>query len=401
MISLGASRRQLLALLVWLFAAMLSIATFLFVATGEAPGFEVWGFRGAEATFGMMFVTVSLFVLRQRPAHRLAWLFLLTGLLSIVQALATEYAIRALLAAPGSLPGGVIVGWIVYWIWFPAATTLAFILFLFPDGNLPSPRWRCVVWTGLFLVLIGTLQLAFAPGPLRGTFPTITNPFGLEWLRLFSGGALRVAMVSGLFVYTTATLSLFVRFRRSRGIERQQLKWFVLAVALIFITALGSVTGVELLELLFIFAVMLFPLTMGLAIVRYRLWDIDRIISRTLLYVSLSAALALVYYGSVVLLQGVLRPFVGTGSSLALVLSTLAIAALFHPLRRRLQGWIDRRFYRRRYDAAQSLARFAATARDEVDLQELSDDLVSVVGETVQPTKVGLWLAPQKKKEGE
>jgi hypothetical protein len=201
--------------------------------------------------------------------------------------------------------------------------------------------------------------------------------------------------------------SLVVRFRRSRGEERQQIKWVVYAVVLlIFFTLIDQILLED--RIPFIADIILFLVffeglwvTIAVAILRYRLYDIDVVINRTLVYATLTAALVLIYLGGVVLLQYVFRALTGQGSQLAIVASTLAIAALFGPLRRRVQGFIDRRFYRRKYDAAKTLARFSSKLRDETDLDALNDELVAIVRETVQPAHVSLWLRSVPVPDGE
>jgi hypothetical protein len=250
-----------------------------------------------------------------------------------------------------------------------------------------------------------------APGPLENQ-GGVRNPFGLESLPWLADAALVMLPLLPLCIVASA-VSLVLRYRRSEGEVRQQIKWiaFVSSFAgLIYLVALASpfILFPELLsneaglaptplwfDILVSVALLGFagvPVAIGFAVLKYRLYEIDLIINRTLVYGSLTATLVAAYFGCVVLFQGALRALTGEGSQLAVVASTLAIAALFNPLRRRIQGFIDRRFYRKKYDAAKTLETFSARLRDETDLDALSGDLVGVVRETMQPAHVSLWL---------
>jgi hypothetical protein len=269
---------------------------------------------------------------------------------------------------------------------------------LFPDGKLASGRWRPFAWFAAAAVVAGTLAAAFSPGPIRGIEP-IDNPLGIE-------GAPNLVVVLEALIFGLglgAAASMFARLRRASGVERQQLKWFAYAVAVlvggtILTNVVSNAMGVGWLRevgyLPTIVGLVGWPVAVGIAISRYRLYDIDILINRTLVYGSLTAALALVYFADIVLFQALLRALTGQESQLAVVVSTLAIAALFNPLRRRIQGFIDRSFYRRKYDTRKTLEAFSAKLRDETDLDALSNDLVGVVRETMQPAHVSLWLRP-------
>jgi hypothetical protein len=273
---------------------------------------------------------------------------------------------------------------------------LTFVLLLFPDGRLPSPRWRLVAWlSAIDLALI--VPTAIVAWPLRGPAllgdgESFGGTGGLFYI--VSTAVIALMLVCGL----ASVVSLIVRFRRSQGIERQQLKWFtyagIVTFALLVISEfVFSRIGEHWRRLLLPFVPSL-PVAAAIAILRYRLYDIDVIIRRTLIYGALTSTLALVYFGSVVLLQSVFTAVGGQRSPVVIVASTLAIAALFNPLRHRVQDFIDRRFYRHKYDAAKTLATFSATMRDETDLDRLTETLVVVVEETMQPAHVSLWLKP-------
>jgi hypothetical protein len=250
------------------------------------------------------------------------------------------------------------------------------------------------------------LGLSLTPGTLdERNYPGARNPVGVEGAGRLLEGMETTGTGLALVALLLALVSMIVRFRRSIGVERQQLKWIVYAGAVAaggF--ALTLFLSGPLANAVFVIAFLAFigvPAAAGVAIMRYRLYEIDLVINRTLVYGSLTALLALVYVGSVVLLQSIFRALTGQESQLAVVASTLVIAALFNPLRRRIQAFIDRRFYRRKYDAARTLAAFGARLRDEVDLETLADDMVGVVQDTMQPEHVSLWLRPSGRIGGE
>ena len=320
-------------------------------------------------------------VASRRPENPYGWLWLGFGLsLALVQ-LSEPYAAYSLAVQPGSLPAPGAASGLLEGVGFVVAITLLpFLLLLFPTGRLPSQRWKLVAW----IVLV-----AGATGVTLGPF-------------LSEDSVLIVAVVMVLiFSSVFSALSLVVRYRGASGVVRQQLKWFALAAVLLVaapvadLLGLGRVIGNELLSTL-LDTVTLIGLyaAVGIAILRYRLYDIDLVINRTLVYGTLTASLALVYFGGVTATQAIFRAVTGQEQQpqLVVVVSTLVIAALFSPLRRRIQGFIDRRFYRRKYDARKTLEAFSAKLRDETDLDALSDDLVGVVRETMQPAHASLWL---------
>jgi len=323
----------------------------------------------------------------RRPRNSYGWVWLAFGLSLVVQQAAHTYAAYARWVEPGSLVAPLTIAH-VFGLGNQAALGLApFLLLLFPTGRLPSRRWRPLAWiSALSGVAIAVLVFIFG------------NPDKV-------GGVVSIAAVATVSVilgtFILSAISLVIRFRAARGTERQQLKWFALAaVFAVFVFMMGSMLGLErsLSETLWtlinaVSNVFLYS-AVGIAILRYRLYDIDIIINRTLVYGSLTVMLALVYFGGVVTTQTLFRAITGQDRlpQLAVVISTLAIAALFNPLRRRIQYVIDRRFYRRKYDAAKTLESFSTKLRDETDLDELSGDLVRVVRDTVQPEHVSLWL---------
>jgi hypothetical protein len=343
------------------------------------------------------FLTVGAIVASRRPENPISWLFCIIGLLFAVGHFCGEYAIYTLLAAPGSLPVGEAAAWIRYWIWVPYLGLGVFLFLLVPNGKLPGSRWRWFARLSVLLILTGTGLVAIDPEPIRSLGP-IQNPLGIESMPSLSW-TVEAVMFALIFV---ATASLFMRLHYSRGIERQQIKWITYAAVTgisgaILMYTISEATDVLWLEgvgfVLLTIGLVGIPISMGIAILRYRLFEIDLIINRTLVYGLLSVMLGLVYSSSVTGLQYLFSLLTGQGDTLAIVASTLAIAALFNPLRGRIQGFIDRRFYRRKYDAAKTLEAFGARLREETDLEKISDDLVGVVRETMQPSHVTLWLS--------
>jgi hypothetical protein len=248
-------------------------------------------------------------------------------------------------------------------------------------------------------VLMGAVLSALSPGPISISLGPIHNPLGIESLPAVYKIVERVVGV----LLIVAVISLFIRLRRARELERQQIKWFVYATALMIGSGLLTYPASEAINSVwlewisfvpFIVGVTAIPISMAIAILRYRLYAIDLVINRTLVYGPLTATLVALYFGAVVLLQRLFVALTGERSTLAVVASTLLIAALFNPLRRRIQGFIDRRFYRSKYDARKTLEAFSAKLRDETNLEALDDELVGVVRETMQPAHVSLWLRP-------
>ena len=346
-------------------------------------------------------VTVGAIVASRRPENPVGWLLCLSGVAVSTSTFTSLYAIYALLARPGSLPAGEASAWIAAWI-LPIIIGLQIsYLLLFPTGRLPSRRWRWLAWlTGAF-VLVGVVLSAFSSGAYFGALGPIRNPLGIEG---FTNVYKAVLYTLAPILYVAIALAVFMRLRRAVGVERQQLKWFAYAVA---IFAIGTTLNVITIAIdapgwfgwaanaIFTAAGTTIPVSIGIAILRYRLYDIDILINRTLVYGSLTVTLVALYFGGIVVLQRFFVLLTGQQSTLAVVASTLLIAALFTPLRRRIQSFIDRRFYRRKYDAAKTLEAFSAKLRDETDLEALNDDLVGVVRETMQPAHVTLWLRPR------
>ena len=347
------------------------------------------------AGFGM-FTVVGALLVAKRPANLVGWVMSAASL--VVPVAAGETYAAYVMTTSGRPDWLAVVGvWANSWYWYLfIVLALIFLPLYFPDGRLPSRRWRpvaVIAGVGALVVIV----LGMLGDTLRGQNVdyAIENPIGIEGLspveELPFFPVLSVPLVIGC---VGAVAAVVVRFRRSRGTERQQIKWFLYATAPIltfpFTDYLPGIAG----DLLFGWMLIGLPVAIGIAVLRYRLYDIDVVINLTLVYGALTAMLVLVYLGGVVVLQYALRSLTGGESQLAVVASTLLIAAIFGPLRRRVQSFIDRRFYRRKYDARRTLDAFSARLREVSDLEALNGELLAVVRETVQPEHASLWLCP-------
>jgi hypothetical protein len=378
-----------------IYAAGLACTAVLAVLNGSVPGGRVILLYLPAFT---AFMVVGALVVARRPTNAIGWLFSATGLLASGGSLASEYSHYAYVTQPGALPLAVVAAWYGSWVAYAIfGLTFTFTLLLFPTGRLLSPRWRPIAWLAAIEITANSLLAAFQPTlPLEYVARTISNPVGISGLPRPEQGAAG-AVQTGLFLVVSlaACSSLVLRFRRARGVERQQLKWFAYAASLMVIPfvvwePLLPVSG----DLVAALTIALLPVAAGIAILRYRLYDIDRLINRTLVYGLLTVLLAGVYVGAVLVL-GLLFGEVGTDPpSWAVAGATLAAAALFQPARRRIQAVVDRWFNRRRYDAAKTIEAYSRRLRDQVDLDTLSAELLAVVEQTVQPTRALLWLRP-------
>jgi hypothetical protein len=396
-----------LAWCLWLLCvALISFALlFHFLASPTTPTDTPPALTAFMRALSLAFPTVGALVASRRPENPIGWIFCGTGLLYGVQAFASGYADYV-------LPGGEFMAWISGWIGVPVLPLAGVLLvLLFPNGKLLSRKWQPVVWMAACGSAMLALGAALDPGSLMFQ-PTFDNPlgFGGDIGKLGSsesidaGGVVEILVRVGFFFvlvsWLFAVAAMITRMDQARGAERQQLKWFVYTVVLLVVGFLAALLGFGQYSVAWNLGIAAFnflPIAAGIAILRYRLYDIDVVINRTLVYGVLTAALALVYVGSIVLLQGLFRTLTGETSQLAVVASTLAIAALFVPLRRRVQAFIDRRFYRRKYDIATTLQAFNVRLRNDVNLDSVADDLVEVVRETMQPAHVSLWLRPPER----
>ena len=383
--------------------ALTVLGLVLLVLCWARPGVNIFDYWVETTAIAVSFSTVGALIASRRPGHPVGWLFCAIGALAGIDHFCGEYAIYALLAQPGSLPAGEAVAWIRSWVWVASGGLGVFLVLLFPDGRLPSRRWVPFAWLNVIVTFLGAVAVAFSPGRIDGLGP-IHNPFGLDSLgTALAGSAVNLVEMLQAVVAMIAVVSPFVRLRHSGFEERQQIKWFAYAATVLITGALLMSPEPEELNAwwiwdigfaLYVAGIVSVPVAVGIAVLRHHLFNIDVLINRTLVYGALTATMGFVYFGSAVLLQGTFRALTGENSQLGVVASTLAIAALFNPLRHRIQGFIDRRFYRRKYDAAKTLEAFSAKLRDETDLDALSDDLVGVIRETMQPEHVSLWLRP-------
>jgi hypothetical protein len=358
------------------------------------------GLETQEGDFGILtafvlFAVLAAVLVWLVPRNPVAWIFFGIVMFGGVAYGGLNYASYHAQVDP--LPAGALMAWISNWSWYLTLALVGIFLPLyFPTGRLLSPRWRWVARLSVFAVVLTSSRFALAPGELDAL--PLENPFGVDAIEPYLPA---MDLLSGVLLLAAAILSLassVIRFRRSRGQERQQMKWFVLGmslfISLILISELplmrkvfDGVTG----EIVFSIGFGLIPVSAGLAILKHRLYAIDTVINRILVYGVLTALLIGAYLVTVVGLQVLLQP-VTSGSDLVVAASTLAVAAIFRPLRNRVQHFIDRRFYRHKYDAVELLARFAEHLRQEVDLDAAQQNVLAVVRETMQPQRVSLWV---------
>ena len=363
-----------------------------------------------ERFASLIFALLGILILRSQPDHRIGWLCMAVGLSGAMSTVAWFYSACTAV----NLPAKDIATWLNFTIsmgWL----TLTFMLLpmLFPNGEFLSPRWRLFAIVGCSLLGILTLLVATVPGPMVWNDMTmggeaLNNPLALPILPETIIAPLQTIQVLVLSALCLAGIgSIAQRYRRSQGVMRQQLKWlaYFLVVAfgtqIVVFELIGATIYPEIFEtfaytLIILLVFIGYPVVIGIAILRYRLYDIDIIIRRTLVYALVTGTLLLVYVGSIVLLQQLFITATGQESTIAIVISTLLIAVLFNPLRRRVQALIDRRFYRRTYDAESILTRFGAVARDEVNLETLKSELIDAVDQTVQPVRTSLWLKDRR-----
>ncbi|HVD34335.1 MAG TPA: hypothetical protein VNB93_01225 [Rubrobacter sp.] len=356
-------------------------------------------FRERDAAVSVLVISFSVvgaLIVSHRPQNLIGWIFCAAALFQAFSAVGVEYGTYALVTRPGTLPFAEGVSWLADWIWAPGlGLILVFLPLLFPNGQPPSRRWWPVAWLGGLSIGMITASVSLLVW-LQGDIGTADGPPG--WLLALLQVCFPLMLLAGLL----AVISLVLRFLGARGDERQQIKWFASAATLtftwilLFEQLLGPQEGAfeAIVALSGLVVVPSIPIATGIAILRYRLYDIDRIVNRALVYAALTVTLVLVYLGGVISLQYAFRTMTGGESQVAVVASTLAIAALFNPLRWRIQALVDRRFYRRKYDAQKTLAAFSSRLREETDLDALGGELVTVVRETVQPASVALWLRP-------
>jgi hypothetical protein len=414
--------------LAWSLAA-LSVAMFLagvalYILTLPVQPPTSWGTGGISAPLWSMlpflpFSIVGALIASRHPANPIGWISLAGGILWMLGIVADTYMLYGLrVASPGSVPYPVAVGSLSEWMGPTAALLFGtYLILLFPDGTLPSIRWRPVAWLCGAVIATSIVGGSLAPGPLS-ELKSVSNPFGLEGHPWLANASDAIGLLFPLCMLASAS-SLIVRYIRSGEEVREQIRWIAFAASVVALGFSGAIvqgtffashaTGStnpllgNLLEDAIPLSFAGVPVAIGFAVLKHRLYEIDIIINRALVYGSLTAMLVAVYFGGVTATQVLLQTLTGQQklSQLAVVVSTLVIAALFNPLRHRIQSFIDRRFYRRKYDVRKTLEAFSAKLRDETDLDSLNADLVTVVGETLQPQHVSLWLRPDIQQKGE
>jgi hypothetical protein len=367
------------------------LAVGLLLAAVALGPWLVFGYVGVQAVLSLAFLTVGAFLGGRRPGNAVGWLLLGWGMVMALSAFTGAYVERGLVRDPGLLPGPGWAAWVEAVVWHPAFGLLAFLLLLFPHGRLPSPGWRPFARFTAAVYLTLSLSAALAPGAIELYYPEATPPVRLPVAGL-ADTVFGVLLPGQLLLLAIALVSVVLRLRRARGEERQQVKWFVYTVVTVIVL---FIAGVVVLGAGYLFPLFgLVPVSVAVAVFRYRLYEIDRLINRTLVYGLLSALLVGVYAALVFLLGRLLDPATGD-SALAVAASTLAVASLFQPARRRVQSVVDRRFNRGRYDATRTVAAFSGRLRDQVDLDTLAAELLAVVDHTVQPVAASLWLRPR------
>ncbi len=392
-----------LAWSIWTITLAMTIPTLLFES--ENVGKSPLAINLLGSLVFLAYATVGALVGSIRPRNPLGWILATSALFTVFGGLALEYAVYGLLTQPGSLPAAAWVapfGEVARTIgFFPILT---FLVLLFPTGRLPSPRWRPLAWLTLFTIALfsvtNLLEHTLANADLRLT--SVANPLGVIPPSSVVDDILSSLGFLLIFICIIGCCaSVVVRFRRAEGVERQQLKWLVYAALwaaiAFFVAIVGVFTNNPILASSATFDLCLLgvPIAVGIAILRYRLFDIDLIINRTLVYGSLTVILASLYFGVVVGAQTLIAAFTRNAENqrpVIIVVTTLVIAALFQPLRRSIQGFIDHRFYRRKYDAERTLSRFGETLRSEVELEALHTHLLAAVEDTMQPARLSLWL---------
>jgi hypothetical protein len=354
----------------------------------------------------LAFPIVGLVIATRRRTSPIGWLLLVIGLGWGLVGGTSGYADYGLKHHPGSLPGADLVAAVGMGAWaIPVGIMGTFLLLLFPTGHLPSRRWRPVAYAAAFTVAVSTVVSLLQPGPMTGSgYPSTSNPIGVESLASVLKPARLIVLLLAVTMVASAA-SLVVRFRRAPAMERLQIKWLAAAAGVVAAIYLGDISvsaivnrstrtspWLDLADDLVILGFGLVPVAIGIAVLRYRLFEIDTIIRKTLVYAVLVACLAGVYVGGVYAIDRVVRSVSGESSTLAVAISTLAVALAFQPLRTRIMRVVDRRFYRTRYDTARTIDRFASRLRDRVDLDGVSAELLDVVHETLNPASTTLWL---------
>ena len=391
---------RILALALLLLTTIVALASVPgMIDTWDVKNEGTWAFRGFGLVAAMIFALAGTLLAYKRPENAVGWLFSAAGAAFAVMTAGETYAVIPLIQGNDA---GIRyqVAWLTSWAWVIFLGLIAFSILLFPSGTLPSRRW---VWPARAIVasfVLGCASFAVGPGSLNNMPARITNRYALP-----PGPAaeafVNIGMLAFLAALVAATVGAVQRYRSARGLQKQQMKLFAFTAAAMAASMASVVISqfvvpqwADLAEVVASLMMMAIPIAMTVAILRYRLYDIDVVINRALVYATVSGILALVYIGGVVLLQQVLSP-ITADSDAAIAASTLAVAALFRPLRARIQTFIDRRFFRSKYDATETLGAFSARLRGHVDLESVAHEVIGVAGNTMQPAHVSLWLRQQ------
>ena len=398
---------------------LFAVALLMYLATlwiGSVNAMPADGAEGSGAGFSVMlsaflgYAAIGAFVAARRPDNPVGWLFCVMGVVAQLQGLATTTVTYAAASGGSALPGWLLDPWLMSPLrnlWVVSFSALGLLLLLFPNGRLFSPSMAHGRALAAFTIVIGLVTSGSAVPPTAMRFPLFDALFSADTADRLYGLGRTTSGLSSMALLVLGAISMVVRLRRARGLERQQLKWFAYAAVVFALVVVGTaIAFFSPLRALdpdaqippamfgggpFLLALIALPIGAAVAILRYRLYDIDVLINRTLVYGALTAVLAATYFAAVVVLGAALRPLTG-GGEVAVALSTLAVVGLFAPLRRRIQTVVDRRFYRSRYDAQRTFDTFGARLRDEVDLDSVRADLLDVVRDTVRPAHASVWL---------
>ncbi|MFL7892693.1 MAG: hypothetical protein ACK2UE_04590 [Anaerolineales bacterium] len=400
-------KNKLNAILAWIFFGVILTTNLVAIAyyLGRPIGERVPLSQMLFPLVPVLFALVGALITSRQPRNVIGLVMMLPGLsfaffLDVIAPYTSSFTNGQFLPPATSSMLFLVILWFSNWDWLLLILPIMFVMLLFPTGRLLSPRWKWVVYFGLWIVAVLIFLITFSNelGPNEDPTPwTVPNPIGFIEPGWFDSISTPFLILFPIWILL-CVISLFVRFHRARGVEREQIKWLFYAGAIFFVFYMPAFIGntysqgENFLNLLLPIGMFTFPIAIAIAILRYRLYDIDIIIRKTLQYALLTGLLILVYLGSVILLQNLFENLTGQQSPVVIVISTLGIAALFNPLRFRIQGFIDRRFYRKKYDAELALARFAETARDEVDMDQLNAAMLQVVEETMQPNRISLHL---------
>lgn len=395
----------------WALTLLVLAATLLLSRLNRLPALRYFDeFILANILGALGFATVGSLIVSRRAGSKIGWLMCVAGLGTGLETLIHQYVRYAWVTRPGTLPAPDWLAWLNFWLWVPIYTLIVFFLpLVFPDERLPSPRWRWAVWLFIAAGAAFSVTMATTSGAVDASLPEVMNPYvppggrePLPWLTPVTAVLLLAGMAAAIAAQVT-------RLRSASGVERLQVKWFAYSTAILVIAFLIPIAAyypnftsqTRLSGMLLAITFPLLPVAIGIAVLRYRLYNIDVIIRRTLVYTTLTGTLAFIYVASVVLLQSLLGALTKANNTLAIVASTLAIAALFNPLRLRVQRFIDTLFFRKKVDARLLLESFSRAARSEMDLERLTGLLLADINESMQPENLSLWMLKEQSRNKE